>query len=246
MHDNPADGVEFPVGNVDAEALAEILDPGQCQHGEAPAAVIVDVFGFLRIVFVVNVADDLLDDVFDGGQARHAAVFVDHDGHVIVAFPELGEQRIQAFALGDVDDRAENFGDLNRVAGVILPEITQQVLGQHDAGHLVAVLAHHRKPGMARIDDGLEHGLGRIVQFQHHHVRAGHHDVPHLGLGNLQDPLEHGMLIGFQEIDAPAPAEKLDNIGSRHAVVGGSPEQTRPPPGTAGRVSTGGKIVGHR
>ena len=43
---------------------------------------------------------------------------------------------------------------------MVLAEITQQVLGQHDSGDFVAVLAHHREAGVTRVDDGLEHGLG--------------------------------------------------------------------------------------
>jgi hypothetical protein len=36
-----------------------------------------------RVVFVLDVADDLLQDVLDGDEARDAAVLVDDDGDVV-------------------------------------------------------------------------------------------------------------------------------------------------------------------
>ena len=38
-----------------------------------------------RVVLVLDVADDLLDDVLEGHDAAQRAVFVDHDGEVLVA-----------------------------------------------------------------------------------------------------------------------------------------------------------------
>ncbi len=35
-------------------------------------------------VFFADFADDFLDQIFDGDDARHQAVFVDHDGHLLI------------------------------------------------------------------------------------------------------------------------------------------------------------------
>ena len=43
----------------------------------------------LRIELVVDVADDLLEHVLDRREARHAAVLVDDDGHVVAALAKL-------------------------------------------------------------------------------------------------------------------------------------------------------------
>src|SRR3546814_9736381 len=45
---------------------------------------------------VFDVADDLLEHVFDGDQPGHAAVFVDDDGHVVVIGAEFTQQHVQA------------------------------------------------------------------------------------------------------------------------------------------------------
>jgi hypothetical protein len=58
------------------------------------------VFFFVEIVFVLDVADDLFQHVFDGDQAGHAAVFIDHDGHVVVVGAEVAQQHVQALGFG--------------------------------------------------------------------------------------------------------------------------------------------------
>ena len=48
-----------------------------------------DVLVVLDVELIVDLADDLLDHVLDGDQARDAAVFIDHDRHVIAVAAEL-------------------------------------------------------------------------------------------------------------------------------------------------------------
>ena len=58
--------------------------------------------GNLRgVVFVVDLADDLLEDVLDGQQSGDAAVFVHDDGDVIAAATKFLQQRVQPLALGN-------------------------------------------------------------------------------------------------------------------------------------------------
>src|SRR4030095_5843329 len=44
-----------------------------------------------------------------GDRARGAAVFVDHDGHVVAAGAELAQQHVEALRLGDEDRGAQHF-----------------------------------------------------------------------------------------------------------------------------------------
>ncbi len=61
-------GAGRAVGRVERAAL--LVGAGRCQ-----------VRGLVRVVLVPHLADDLLDDVLQGGDARRAAVLVDDDGH---------------------------------------------------------------------------------------------------------------------------------------------------------------------
>ena len=69
-------------------------------HQELPVALAADVLLVLDIVFIVDLADDLLDDVFHGDEPRHAAVFVDGDRHVVAADAQLLQQHVDALGFG--------------------------------------------------------------------------------------------------------------------------------------------------
>src|SRR6185369_6508998 len=84
VRDQPADGVEFLVviggRQRHAERLADAVDRGVAAdavgavgQAEDVALVLVDV------ELVLDLADDLLQHVFDGDQARYPAELVDHD-----------------------------------------------------------------------------------------------------------------------------------------------------------------------
>jgi hypothetical protein len=134
--------------------FVELLDLGQRLHAPARAELAFldrqDVVLFLvEVVLVLDVADDLLEHVLDGDQAGHAAVFVDHDGHVVVVRAEVAQQHVQALRFRDEDRRAQHVAHVEGFLGVV----AQQVLGQQDADHLVAL--------------ALDGGEARVRRFQH-------------------------------------------------------------------------------
>src|SRR5690606_17775150 len=95
-HHQARDGVELIVGEGAVEELVEAVDGRQRLDQEVAAGQRPNVAVFLDVVFVLDVADDLLEHILDGHQARHAAVFVDDDGHVAVVGAELAQQHVEA------------------------------------------------------------------------------------------------------------------------------------------------------
>jgi len=70
IDDQPADRIELAVLERGAEHGVEVGDLGQRLDPVMAGLVENDVvFGFIEIVLVLDLADDLLDDVFDGEQA---------------------------------------------------------------------------------------------------------------------------------------------------------------------------------
>ena len=59
-------------------------------------------------MLVLDLADDLLEDVLDGGDADRAAVFVDHDGHALARPLQLDQQIDRRLILADEDRRARD------------------------------------------------------------------------------------------------------------------------------------------
>ncbi len=115
----------------------------------------------------------------------------------------------------------------------------QEILCEQDTHHFIPILSDDGETGMARIDDGVQQLRPRVIELQHDHVRARNHDVADLSLGNLEDTLEHGVLLGGQQVSAPTLAEECHDIGSRGSLFATSMEQARPPTGSSGFVATG-------
>ena len=176
-HHQPADGVVFVIGKGHAQRGVEVFDLGQRLHPVAAAVVADDIaLGFVKVVFVFDVADDLLDHVFDGHQPGHAAVFVHHDGHVVARAAEFFQQHVQAFGFGDEHRRAQAVA---QVKGVRVGKVAQQVFGQQDAQHIVLVAANHRKARMRGVQHEGQEMRHRFADADHIHLAARNHDVAH-------------------------------------------------------------------
>ncbi len=86
-------------------------------------------------MFVANVADDLLEQIFDGDQAGDAAVFIDDDAHVLFFTLHFAQQFVAALGFGDEDGWALDAGH-GAGAGLFVRDL-QQVMGKGDAGDVV-------------------------------------------------------------------------------------------------------------
>src|SRR6476619_5592075 len=160
--DQAADGVVLVIVEVRAESLVEIRDRRQCIDCVLAVGLRGDqcrgVFGF--VMFVVDLADDLLQHVLDRHQSGHAAVLVDDDGHVVARLAEFAQQHVELLGFGDQDRRSQQFAHVDWMAAVVVvgDDAAQQVLGQQDPEDLVAVLAMH---GESRVP-GFHHMLEQL------------------------------------------------------------------------------------
>ena len=130
-----ADGVEFLVAVVGVEVVVEVIDRGQRADRIAIAVVGGDELVILRIVLVVDLANDFLQDVLNGDQAGDTAVFVDHDRHMVVRGAEVLEQYVQVLRFGDENRRTQEVVDIEFFGAI--DEQPQQVFGQQDTEYFV-------------------------------------------------------------------------------------------------------------
>src|SRR5262245_8174103 len=77
----PAHGFEALALDIDVQPLTHLVDAHLAAEDETAVALVRDGLA-LDIVFVANLADDLLEQILDGHQASGAAVLVDHDRHL--------------------------------------------------------------------------------------------------------------------------------------------------------------------
>ncbi len=131
----PAHGIDVFVGEMRAEGFVELADFGQAAHAHVAIGGRQNVVFFLiEVVFVFNVADDLLQHVFDGDEACHAAVFVNDDGDVVAVDAEVSQQHVQSLGFGDEYGRAQHVAHVEVFIGIE----AQQILGEQNADDVVA------------------------------------------------------------------------------------------------------------
>ena len=79
----PADGVEIPVlREIELESLVQVINVNATFHNDLSIILNFDALGFVGVILVDDVADDLFQNVFHRHDARNSAVLVEHDGQV--------------------------------------------------------------------------------------------------------------------------------------------------------------------
>ena len=105
-----ADRLEAFRLDCDVEAVAHLVDARL--RAEDPRSVpFVDNGLALDIVFISDLADDLLEQVFEGHETRRAAVLVDDDGHLRLPALEFLEELRHPFGLGNEHRRTDEWRD---------------------------------------------------------------------------------------------------------------------------------------
>ena len=132
--DEPADGDEIVLGELQVEELLHLLDLDAAGN-RVVAGRVLDDLGLLGVVLVLDLAHDLLDHVLHGHEPGDAAVLVDDDGHLLLGLLELLEQVGHLHGLGDEDDRPDE--GLDGLALMLLIGVLDDVLGHDDAVDVV-------------------------------------------------------------------------------------------------------------
>src|SRR5690606_38302351 len=211
VHDQAAEGVELLIGEVGIELLVELFDRRQALDQEVAGGQFLDVVLVVDIVLVLDVADDLLQYILDGDQTRHAAIFVDDDGHMVMGRAKFLEQHIQPLGLGHTGGRAQHILDIETI-GIVFQQQRQQILGQQDAEHVVDAFADHREAGVRRFDDRGQEFTGRLGGLDGAHLRTRDHDVPYLHVGDLQGALDDRQRLDIEDLVALGLAQQLQQL----------------------------------
>ena len=156
----------------DVEPVAEIVHVHAAVRAVEVFADLLD-FHFLFVMFVQDFADQFLQNIFHGDHAAGAAVFVYHDGNVGLFGLQLAQDAVDAFALGDVDDRRQK-----RAQGLLRNAVRAvKVLEVNDTDHIVDVLVIDGQTGKMRFGKGLRKLLPGAVDGDCLHGGAVDHDV---------------------------------------------------------------------
>ena len=204
--DDAADGVVVVVRQVALEALVELLDR---QAALDPVEVGPEAHDrrVLGIEFVVDLADDLLEQVLQRDEARDRAVLVDDDRHVALQAADLGQQLAQALRLGHQVRRVQQRAQIGAGPGSVLQGHEQPPHVQH-AEHVVELVAEDRIARVRVLQHLLHRRRGREFHRQGDDVGPRHHDVLDGRVGEVEDLVDHLLLVALEHARALTLAQQ--------------------------------------
>src|SRR5262245_43766383 len=178
VDDQSGDRGEIVGGQLDVEPALDFADLHIAARDDAFG--LLDDVGLvgarLRLVFVLDLPDDLLDQVFDGDQTGQPAVFIDDDGHRRLGLLHLGQQLVDRLGFGhevsragDVDAAAVRFAEL---------PVFQQVAHVDHALDVIHLAAVNWQTRIFRLDHQVAHGFERRAGLDGDDVRARRHHLP--------------------------------------------------------------------
>ena len=142
-------------------------------------------------------ADDLFENVFQGHQAEHIAVFIHHDADTAFGILEVDKLLVQGGALGDKVGLHCVLHQLCLV-DVILEQQAAELAQVEQANHVVRVTVENRQAGVLAGAQGGEDLVHVILEINTHHLVAGHHDVFHGHRFQVED-IEQHLLVIFRD-----------------------------------------------
>ena len=177
-----------------ADQVADGLEAGLAF--DLPLAVAgLDELGLLLIVFVLDAADDLLDQILHRHQAGGAAVLVDNDRHVVLVALHLVEEFIGLLAEGDEAGGTEQFLQF-KLFWLAGGDKLEQILDMEDPEDVVEIPLVDRQAGEFLAGDRLQGGGQGGVVGQGDDFGTVDHQLGDFGVVELQDVVDHRLLGG--------------------------------------------------
>ena len=158
-----------------------------------------DRLDLVGVVFIDDLAHDLLQHVFHGHHAGDAAVFVQHDGHVVPPALKVLQQGVDGLGLGHEHRLTQQRGPRLHAILRRLGQLGQQVLDVENAHDVVAILAEDRHPRVARLDDLFEGLVPGDVGRNGEHVGPRRHDPRDVDVAEFDHAFDHFAGVFFEQ-----------------------------------------------
>ena len=158
--------------------LQQIVQTVQIQaarHHETAVRLLQHVA--LRLMLVVNLAQDFFHHVFHGGEAGRVAVLVDHDGHVRAVLLHFAQQIVHRLGLGNKANGARQF--FHPAALPIRFVQFEHVAHVHEADDVVDGSLIDRNARVLLVNHQLAQIFERPVGFDGHDFRTRRHHFAH-------------------------------------------------------------------
>ena len=135
------------------------------------------------VMLVLDLADNFLDQIFDGDHAVGAAIFIDHDRHMRAGVPHL-HQEVENLHRGRHEQEFAH--DRLQFEMFAISPKRQEILQMHHARDVIERLAHDGHPRMGALPHRGDHLIERRGDVERLDVGSRHHHVPELKLAERE------------------------------------------------------------
>ena len=191
--DEAGDRVVVLLRQVGLELLVEVVDR---ERAVDPDVALVDALDRLvrEVVLVLDLAHDLLEQVFERDDPLEGAVLVDDERHVLVLAPELRKHRREVLRLRDDMGRANELLDDDVVDPAVVKG-PEEVAHVQEADDVVKRPPVDRVTRERRVDHRGEALVGREVDRERHDLGPRHHHLVDLLVREVEDLVEHRLFF---------------------------------------------------
>mmetsp|Transcript_15963 Transcript_15963/g.39501 ORF Transcript_15963/g.39501 Transcript_15963/m.39501 type:complete len:441 (-) Transcript_15963:420-1742(-) len=222
----PANGaivVEVVLGELQARGLADAIQLGQAIDQERAVRLLLYGCGVCVgiVVFIINLADHLFQDVFESDQAGRAAILVHDDSQMQSASAHLFQRTPGRHGLGDKEGWIGDLGDLDGVqVHIRSSKKLQEGLGVDDAANVVDRLRVYRQTGKVTIVLGQQKVAqgGGLVECDN--VDAGAHDRADFCLLEVEDVIDEVTLVALDRTGLVCTGDNQAELRFRDFCLG--------------------------
>ena len=220
---------------------------------DADPAVVDPLHGLVgKVVLVLDLADDLLQQVLERHDSLDGAVLVDDERQVLVLAPELAEERGEVLRLRDDVGRTHDLLD-GDVLDPAVVEGAEEVADVEDADDVVERAAVDGIAGVRGVDHRRKRLLRGELDGEGDDLGPRDHDVVGLLVGEVEDLVEHLLLrlldlLGLRDDQADVLLRVHRHPGGRRlgrrraarcrSPSSGAPRRAGRRPGRASRAAT--------
>ena len=171
----------------------------------------------MLVVFIVDLSDDLLQDIFQRDQSGHLTVLVKDDGDIESGLAHFHEQIRDALVLVSEVGLPQNIADLE----VLTPVVEKEIFHINNADDIVLAVLADRKPCELVFAEDIDQFIVGIVYAGECNMHPGDHDILGIGVAQIEYIVDHFLFAGLDDAAFMADVDDGAELFLGHAFLHG-------------------------
>ena len=170
------------------------------------------------LIFLVDIAHDLLDQVLDRHDTGESAILVHQDRHMMPCLLHAAEQLVRILCLRHKKRLVEHPSDIAFFQR-IFPKFDHHVLHMEHTDDIINAFLIYRYPAVPCLKDLIDLRLKRIFNVNGKHITPWHHDLLRRPLIELKHRVDHLTLVVIKCTALIPHFEECFDLFLRHSLL---------------------------